>query len=1325
MQSRTIRQTTLFLCLCLSTFLQGQITIDYPERLRVECGIDLTPAQDNPIIGYPEVSTTCAGGLTDITFSDNIDQLSECGGTGILLRFWSVSDNCGGFMTLLQRIILEDTTPPEINCIPDIIIECEASLNPTENPDLGFPEITDCSEGENLTINYVDQNEGDGFCDNLPEIVRRTWTVTDACGNSSTCEQTIRVGKDPLLVFCEIENILHECNGLDGSRFAAESWDLSNTNQLRNCTQTDCGPVEIISDFDYGRIAGSCGITGSFEVNYLIKDNCGNSRFKTVSFTLRDTTPPESFCNPIDFGVSCEGDETAATRVAGWHTDNLALLETCLFDNCGEVVVTSDFNADNFDISTLNFDCNDETGFAVNYILTDDCGNTTTKTAFLKVVDNAPPTFENVPRDTSIGASDNLAIGQPTILDNCSANVTSEFMEARIDNDNDDGYEIIRTWTATDDCGNMNTATQRIMVLDPILSLACSSAEVKLETDKIIISNLLAPNEIVKVFASDNRVVYNCFRNCGEVQTTRTLAPDTYKVEIEFYTAQWRLICSSEAIITVEGTDDTGGDDNGNDGNSDGDNDNNDDPCTGNDCEQEPPVLNNLPADLTVDVSAIPTVINPTVTDNCDTDVDIQFGEDRADNETDNNYVLTRTWTATDNCGNTATGQQVILVLNEVENNDPCATEDCETIPPIIDNIPADVTVNFDAVPAPAQPIAIDNCDTDVDLSMTETIPESTDSRNYVLVRTWTATDDCENTTTAQQTINVTGENDTDDNNADGGNDGDNNSGGDNNDGDNSGGDNDNSGDNNNNNDNSEAESCAAITINLNNNTITVDNINAPNKIVKLFDVAYNIIEECSADCSESISFNDLSIGNYFVDVQLYSADWVFICELQEAINIATTTETDDGAGDNGENGNDSDNETDNNNSNDGESCAAIAINLSSNTITVDNINAPNKIIKLFDIAYNIIEECSNDCSESISFNDLAIGNYFVDVQLYSADWVFICETQEAINVTTTAGTDDENGNNEGTDDNTDDETDNNQSDDPCENVNISHTTTAITLTNFSTTNKIINIFDANYNQVFNCFTDCLATVEAAIPDTGTYIIDIQLYTNEWILVCQQRNTLAVTNSGGSGNEENEENNNDNNDNSQDCETVEIIATGSQIKVSNLTTPNSVVKVFSENFDLIFECAGNCGTEAIITDLIDGNYQVNIDLFDENWVAICERIMPITLGSTSNSIGQTAPILQNNMQQPTSNIVTSTVSFYPNPANNELLLDLQGFSTQKTTVTIYNQLATAVWESRISTNQSKQLIDLTAINNGLYMVVIEVDGQLPIAKKLLIQKDRQ
>ena len=79
----------------------------------------------------------------------------------------------------------------------------------------------------------------------------------------------------------------------------------------------------------------------------------------------------------------------------------------------------------------------------------------------------------------------------------------------------------------------------------------------------------------------------------------------------------------------------------------------NNDPCTASDCEQEAPVLTDLPADVTVNAAEIPTPTNPTATDNCDTDVAIQLEEVRTDNDADNNYVLTRTWVATDGSGNT------------------------------------------------------------------------------------------------------------------------------------------------------------------------------------------------------------------------------------------------------------------------------------------------------------------------------------------------------------------------------------------------------------------------------------------------------------------------------------------------------------------------------------------------------------------------------------------------------------------------------------------------------------------------------------------------
>ena len=59
-------------------------------------------------------------------------------------------------------------------------------------------------------------------------------------------------------------------------------------------------------------------------------------------------------------------------------------------------------------------------------------------------------------------------------------------------------------------------------------------------------------------------------------------------------------------------------------------------------------------------------------------------------------YTLTRTWTAEDNCGNTSSCSQVITV----EDNTP----------PVI-TCPVDETVECDAIPAVGTATATDNCD--------------------------------------------------------------------------------------------------------------------------------------------------------------------------------------------------------------------------------------------------------------------------------------------------------------------------------------------------------------------------------------------------------------------------------------------------------------------------------------------------------------------------------------------------------------------------------------------------------------------------------------
>ena len=153
------------------------------------------------------------------------------------------------------------------------------------------------------------------------------------------------------------------------------------------------------------------------------------------------------------------------------------------------------------------------------------------------------------------------------------------------------------------------------------------------------------------------------------------------------------------------------------------------------------PVLAGVPADVTVECDDIPEVATPTATDNCDLEVDIEYSEVRTDGNCPDNYTLTRTWVATDNCGNSTTGTQVITVQ--------------DTTDPVLAGVPSDLTVECDAIPAPAEPTATDNCDVDVDIVYSELRTDGNCPDNYTLTRTWVATDNCGNSTTGTQIITV------------------------------------------------------------------------------------------------------------------------------------------------------------------------------------------------------------------------------------------------------------------------------------------------------------------------------------------------------------------------------------------------------------------------------------------------------------------------------------------------------------------------------------------------------------------------------------------
>src|SRR5439155_8458057 len=109
-----------------------------------------------------------------------------------------------------------------------------------------------------------------------------------------------------------------------------------------------------------------------------------------------------------------------------------------------------------------------------------------------------------------------------------------------------------------------------------------------------------------------------------------------------------------------------------------------------------------------------------------------------------NRYSIARTYTATDECGNSSSSIQTITVDDENA--------------PVITSIPADVTVSCSsAVPAAndGAVVSSDNCSGTPVITHNRSEERRVGNKCYSIARTYTATDECGNSSSSIQTITV------------------------------------------------------------------------------------------------------------------------------------------------------------------------------------------------------------------------------------------------------------------------------------------------------------------------------------------------------------------------------------------------------------------------------------------------------------------------------------------------------------------------------------------------------------------------------------------
>ena len=173
---------------------------------------------------------------------------------------------------------------------------------------------------------------------------------------------------------------------------------------------------------------------------FTATDACGNSTSASQTITVEDTTAPE-LSIPADYTAEC--------------SDELILDDATATDNCGEVTIE-------VSSETTAGDC--DGSYTVTHVHGYGCLDSSSATQTITVEDTTAPEL-TIPADYTAECDESLVMDDATATDNCS-DVSITVESETIAGDAAGNYTIVRTFIATDACGNSTSASQTITVED-------------------------------------------------------------------------------------------------------------------------------------------------------------------------------------------------------------------------------------------------------------------------------------------------------------------------------------------------------------------------------------------------------------------------------------------------------------------------------------------------------------------------------------------------------------------------------------------------------------------------------------------------------------------------------------------------------------------------------------------------------------------------------------------------------------------------------------------------------------------------------------------
>lgn len=622
--------------------------VDFPADIEVNCS-ELPFETEAPI-----AVDSCPG---EVTVEGPVDEIieAECPVAYYIERTWTAIDVCGNATSQSQLIAVLDDEAPMFTDVPEVVeLVCASEL------EMIYAEATDsCTDVE---ISFTDEPlDGEGLC---AGSALRTYTATDACGNTVTATQEILVNDDEAPVFTSFpENMVVSCDELDGVMEPIVEFS-------DNCP-------DVAMDVQEEFIPGSCEFSYTLVRTFVLSDACGNTTSADWTLEVMDETAPELLGVPADATLTCEDEIPDAIVFAT--------------DNCDPSPIVS------LTATTEELDCGQI--FVRTWTAVDACGNSTSLSQTITFIDETGPIFISFPEDLSLSCDQQIPAAEVEAEDTCSDLDGIEMTEEIIEGDCDASYTVVRTYTATDACGNSTSQSQTITVTDdqaPVFDEY--PMEVSVSCDEINSFNY-------EVSADDN---------CGVSFLSYSDSSDDYS-------------CGNEIIRTWTSTDECG---------------------NASSVEQiilvideEAPVVLSFPEDMTIACEDYdPEMeISYEVTDNCVSDLTLEVEDNVIEGDCPNSFVHEITYTWFDGCGN-GTSRTLTITVQDTEA-------------PVLLGVPDDVTIGcLDPVPD-AIVFATDNCAAELEVSLTATTEEL--ECGELFIRTWSTVDECGNEVSATQTITI------------------------------------------------------------------------------------------------------------------------------------------------------------------------------------------------------------------------------------------------------------------------------------------------------------------------------------------------------------------------------------------------------------------------------------------------------------------------------------------------------------------------------------------------------------------------------------------